>query len=72
MTKEIHELWSNKNKIETKEILKKCRKGSAEILTAQGSMLMDTRNEDRHVPSATYDSERKKKKKADDLGISIW
>ena len=39
-------------------ILKKCKKGSAGIGTTQGSILMDTRNEDRHVPSAAYGSEK--------------
>ena len=39
----------------TREILRKCRKGLAGILTAQWSMLKDTRNEDRHVPSTAYE-----------------
>ena len=48
-----------------KGILKECGKEPTEIWTAQGSMLMDTRNEKRYVPSAAYDS-----KGANDLGIN--
>ena len=33
-------------------------KGLARIWTTQGSMLMDTKNKDRHVPSAAHDSEK--------------
>ena len=36
-------------------ILGKCRKEPVGIWTAQGSMLMDTRNEGRRVPLADYD-----------------
>ena len=39
-------------------ILGKCRKEPVGIWTAQGSMLMDTRNEGRHVPLADYDSKK--------------
>ena len=39
-------------------ILRKCKKGSARIVTTQGSMLMDTRNEDRHVLSAAHGLEK--------------
>ena len=39
-------------------ILEECRKETTRIWTTQGSMLMDTRNEDRLVPSATYDLEK--------------
>ena len=39
-------------------ILGKCRKGSAGIVTVQGSMLMNTKNEDRHVLSAAHGSEK--------------
>ena len=42
----------------TKGILGKCQEESAGIWTTQGSMLMDTRNKDRHVPSAAYDSRK--------------
>lgn len=47
-------------------IPKICRKKSVGIGTAQGSILMDTKNEGGYVISATHDSE----KKADRLGIS--
>ena len=36
-------------------ILRECKKEPVGIWTAQGSMLMDTRNEDRHVLLAAYD-----------------
>ena len=39
-------------------ILGKCRKGSARIVTVQGSMLMNTKNKDRHVLSAAHGSEK--------------
>ena len=39
-------------------ILGKCRKGLAGIVTVQGSMLMNTKNEDRHVLSAAHGSEK--------------
>ena len=39
-------------------ILGKCKKGSAGIGTTQGSMLMDTRNGDRHVPSIAFGLEK--------------
>ena len=38
-------------------ILGKCRKESAGTWIAQGSMLMDTRNEERYVPSAAHNPE---------------
>ena len=40
-------------------ILGKCKKESARSWTAQGSILMDTRNEEIHVPSVAYNSEEK-------------
>jgi len=40
-------------------ILGKYMKGSAKTLTAQGSMLMDIKNEDRHFPLATYGLEKR-------------
>ena len=39
-------------------ILKICRKKSTGIRTAQGSMLIDTKNEGGCVPSATHGSEK--------------
>ena len=48
-TLELPESWG---------VLGKCKKESARIWTAQGSMLIDTRNEDRHVPSVAHDSEK--------------
>ena len=39
-------------------VLGKWKKESAKIWIAQGSMLIDTRNEDRHVPSVAHDSEK--------------
>ena len=51
----------------TRGVLGKCKKEFAGIWTAQGSMLMDTRNEDRHVLSAAYNLE-----KTGNLGISTW
>ena len=46
-------------------ILKICRKKLTRIRTAQGSMLMDTKNEGGYIPSATHGL-----KKADGLGIN--
>ena len=40
-------------------ILGKCRKEPVGIWIAQGSVLMDTRNECRHVSLADYDSEKR-------------
>ena len=55
----------------TKEgILGKCKKESAGRWTAQGSMLMDTKNKERHVSLATYNSEEKALETDDDLGTS--
>ena len=55
----------------TKEgIIGKCKKESAGRCTAQGSMLMDTKNKKRHVPSAIYNSEEKSLETDDDLGTS--
>ena len=55
----------------TKEgILGKCKKESAGRCTAQGSMLMDTKNKKRHVPSAIYNSEEKALETDDDLRTS--
>ena len=48
-------------------ILRKCKKELARIWIAQGSMLMDTRSKDKHVPLAAYDS-----KKVGDLEINTW
>ena len=40
-------------------ILRECKKEPVGIWTAQGSILMDTRNEDRHVSLAAYDLKKK-------------
>ena len=40
-------------------IFGKCRKESAGIWTAKGSMPMGTRNEESYVPSAAHNSEEK-------------
>ena len=53
-----------------KGILGKCRKESAGSWTAQGSMLMDTRNEERHISSAAYNSEDRILETNDDLGTN--
>ena len=53
-------------------ILEKCRKQSVGSWTAQGSMLMGTRNEERHVPSVAYNSEEKTLETRDDLGTNTY
>ena len=57
----------------TKEgIIGKCRKKSAGSWTTQGSMLMGTKNEERHVPSAACNSEEKTLETDDDLRTSTY
>ena len=57
----------------TKEgILGKCKKESAGRWIAQKSMLMGTRNEERHVPSTTCNPEKKALKTDNDLGTNTY
>ena len=51
-------------------VLRKCRKESAKKWIAQGSMLMDTRNDERHVSLVACNSEEKALETDDDLGTS--
>ena len=51
-------------------IPEKCWKESAGKWIAQGSMLMDIRKKERHVPSAACNSKEKALETDDDLGTS--
>ena len=53
-------------------ILRKCKKELVGSWIAQGNMLMDIRNEQRHVPSAAYNSKEKALETNDDLRTSTW
>ena len=53
-------------------IIGKCKKESAGSWTGQGSMLMGTRNEERHVPSTACNLEEKTLEIDDDLRTSTY